>query len=151
LIRELEQKFVLLTPPGALVDNAALTVAALDTKGWARLLVLVILGATDIAVATMKMTYSDTDGSYTDISNGSFATGIMPDGVAAVVPAASGATGDNTIHAWWGPARKRYYKPSITGGDGTAGAYIMVLAILTRPKESPNSMADRGLAQELAI
>jgi hypothetical protein len=151
VLRDLELKFVLLVPPAAIVDNAAVTVASLDTKGWARLLVLVIIGATDIAVAAMKMTYSDTDGSYADIANGNFATGTMPNGVASVVPAAAGATGDNTIHAWWGPCRKRYYKAVLTGGDGAAGAFFCVLAVLSRPTESPNTMAERGFAQELAI
>jgi hypothetical protein len=151
MIKSLEQKIVLVTPPGAIVDAASLTTGSIDTKGYDWLDVFVIIGATDIAMTALKIQYSDTDGSYGDVPNGNFATGLLPDGAAAALPAASGATGDNTVHAWHGPTRKRFYDVVATGGDGTAGAYIMVVAILSRPKESPNTTAERGLAQELHI
>ena len=148
MIQELAQKIVLLTPPAAIVDNAALTVAALDTKGWGFMSCYLILGATDIAVATCKMTYSDDNSSYSDVANGNFATGTLPSGSASAVPS---ATDDNKVFGWHGKPKKRYYKPAVTGGDGTAGAYLMIIAILSRPMEAPNSTSERGLDEELFI
>lgn len=148
MIQTLTQKIVLVTPPGAIVDNASLATASIDTKGYDQLDVYVILGATDIAMAALKMTYSDTDSAYADITNGNFATGTLPTGTAASLPS---ATADNTVFAWHGTPKKRYYDVVATGGDGTAGAYIMVIAILSRAKESPNTTAERGLNQELFI
>lgn len=146
-----QTKTVLLTPPGAIIDNAAVTIAALDTLDWEEFEINVAIGAIDIAVAAMNLTYSDIDGSYTNVTNGNFATGTQPDGSASALPAASGATGDNTLHRWSGKAEKRYYKPAITGGDGTAGAYFVVWAVLHRGRTAPNTTAERGLAQELRV
>jgi hypothetical protein len=154
MINSMTQKMVLITSPGAIVDNASLTTTAIDTAGWDVLDVFVIIGATDIAMAALKLQTSDDDGNadaYADLANANFATGTMPNGVAAVLPAASGATGDNTIHHINVVlnGKERYFDLVATGGDGSAGAYIMAFAILSRGKESPNTFAERGFAQEL--
>lgn len=145
------QKIVLITPPGAIIDDAALTTAAVDCKGYRQCDIYVIIGATDIALAALSVSQSDDDSSYAALTNANFATGLMPDGVAAVLPAASGATGDNTVHKVSIDLRgkKRYMDLQATGGNGSSGAYIMAFAILSRPEEMPNTMAERGLAQEL--
>jgi hypothetical protein len=147
----MDQKILLITPPGAIVDNTSLTTASVDAKGWDRLSFYIIIGATDIAMAALKVQTSDTDGSYGDLANGNFATGTMPDGTAAVLPAASGATGDNTIHAVHIDlkGKKRFFDLVATGGDGSAGAYFTVIAILSRGETAPSTAALRGLAQEL--
>ena len=148
MINTLAQKLVLVTPPGAIVDNASLATTSIDTKGFDQLDVYVIVGATDIAMAALKIQYSDTDSAYADVPNGNFATGTLPTGSAATLPS---ATADNTVFAWHGAPKKRFYDVVATGGDGTAGAYIMVIAILSRAKESPNTTAERGLSQELFV
>ncbi len=148
MITTLEQKVILITPPGAIVDNAALTTASIDTKGFHYLDVYVIFGAMDIAMATLKMQYSNTDSAYTDVPNGNFATGTLPTGVAATLPS---ATSDNTIFAFHGQTKKRFYDVSATAGDGAAGTYCTIIAILSRADESPNTTAERGFAQELFI
>jgi hypothetical protein len=149
---QMEEKILLLTPPGALVDNASLATASVDAAGWDRLSFYIILGATDIAMAALKVQTADADTGYADLPNGDFSTGIMTDGNASILPAASGATGDNTIHAVHIDLRgkKRWFDLLATGGDGSVGAYFTVIAILSRPKISPSTMAGRGLAQELA-
>jgi len=60
---------------------------------------------------------------------------------------ATAADSDNDIHAFEVDliGRKRYIDFEITGGDGSAGTYLTVIAILSRPAESPNSAADRGV------
>jgi hypothetical protein len=150
----LNQKIALITAPGALIDNAALTTVSIDTKGWNRCDIYVVVGATDIAMAVLKLQQSDDDGStdpYADVSNLNFATGTLQDGTAAVLPAASGAFGDNTVHACRVDLRgkKRYLDLSATGGDGSVGAYIMAFAILSEPSIAPSTAAERGVAQEL--
>lgn len=144
----LDQKILVVTPPAAIVDNAAVVTGSIDTKGYDYLDVYLVLGATDIAVATCKLQYSDTDSGYADVPNGSFATGTLPSGSAASLPSAAA---DNTVFAWHGQPKKRYYDVALTGGDGAAGAFFTVFAILSRAKESPNTTAKRGLAQELFV
>jgi hypothetical protein len=152
MIASMMQKMVLITPPGAIVDNASLTTTSIDTKGWDMLDVYIVIGATDIAMAALKLQTSDTDGSYADLTGADFSSGTMTDGNASALPAASGATGDNTIHHINVnlTGKKRYFDLVATGGDGSSGAYIMAFAILSRGKEAPNSMSERGFAQELA-
>ncbi|MGB0973235.1 MAG: hypothetical protein ACPGVG_20115, partial [Mycobacterium sp.] len=55
-------KFVMVTAPAAIVDNASLTTAEIDTVGYDYARVLVILGATDIAMTALTVTESDTSG-----------------------------------------------------------------------------------------
>ena len=56
-------KFVSITPPAAIVDNASYTTGSIDTQGYEYLEVFVFLGATDIAMTALKLQESDTDGS----------------------------------------------------------------------------------------
>jgi hypothetical protein len=135
------QKIVAVTPPGAIVDNAAFTTAAIDTLGFVQLKIIVLFGAMDIAVAAMKLQESDDSGmsGATDISGADF-TGAYPS-----------ATADNTMYAFHVDLRgkKRYIDLSLTGGDGTAGTYATVIAVLSRAQECPNTAAERGFAGEL--
>lgn len=145
-----KQKIVIVTPPAAIVDNASLPTASIDSKGWDKLDIYVILGATDIAMTALKVQESDTDGSYADVTNGNFATGLLPDGTAATLPS---ATSDNTVFAWHKDLRKgghkRFLDVVATFGDGTVGGFAVIIAILSRGSTSPATAAQRGLAQEL--
>lgn len=138
------QKFVNVTPPGAIVDNAAFTTAAVDTKGWKRITFLVILGALDIALAAFKLRESDDDSSYSDVSGADFS-------VDSTLPAATADNNIYAIHVDLDGTRKRYMDLSLTGGDGTAGTYATVIAVLSRPEESPDSASERGFAAELSV
>jgi len=140
-------KFVLVTPPAAIVDNAAFTTTEIDTRGFRWLTVLGLLGATDVDMVAWKLTESDTSGSgHTDI------TGLI----------ASGTTGDgrlpqddddNKIFAFQVDlkGRKQYIDVSATAGDGTNGTFLTILAILSRPEEAPDTTAERGLGGYLAL
>lgn len=137
------KKVIVATPPAAIVDNAAVTVAEVDTLGFRKLEWLVILGATDIAVAAFKATQSDTAGSgHADISGGDFS--VSP----ATLPS---ATDDNKVFSINIDllGKKRYHDLVLTAGDGTAGTYFTVLAILSEPEQWPDTAAERGYSQQL--
>lgn len=137
-------KWINVTPPGAIVDNAAYTTASVDTKGWNELAFVVSLGATDIALAAFKLTTSDTDGSYADLSGADFSVSPL------TLPS---ATDDNKIYVIFVDLRgkKRYFDLSITGGDGTAGTYATVMAVLAGGNSAPSTATLRGLGQQALV
>lgn len=140
-------KFVNVTPPAAIVDNAAFTTATLDTKGVRAICWLVTLGALDIAVAAMKLRESDDSGmsGAADISGADFSVSPL------TLPA---ATDDNKLYAIYvtmSGARKRYQDLSLTGGDGSTGSYATVLAILDRMEDVPHTATERGLGQQAIV
>jgi hypothetical protein len=130
-------KYVPVTPPAAIVDNSAFTTAAVDTRGWRHLTFVVVFGAIDIAVASSKIRHSDASnmGSPADIAVGGTDYAL-----------ATATDSDNLFHVFEVDllGKKRYIDFEITGGDGAAGSYIAVLAILSRPEESPNSATKHG-------
>lgn len=138
--RALAQKTLNVTPPAAIVDNAAFPTTAIDTNGYGFLTVEVAFGAMDIAIAAMKLQESDDSGmsGATDVPDSDY-TGSFP-----------GATADNTIYAWHVnlKGRKRYIDVVLTGGDGTAGTFADVKAHLSEPQILPSSATDRGYAAE---
>jgi hypothetical protein len=139
-------KVLAVTPPGAIVDNAAFTTNTIDTKGFAFLVIVVVLGALDIALAALKLRESDDSGmsGAVDVTGADFS--VSP----ATLPA---ATDDNNLYAIHVnlKGRKRYLDLSMTGGDGTAGTYATAIAILSDAEESPSSAEGRGFAQELIV
>ena len=141
----LNQKIVAITPPGAIVDNAAFTTAAVDTLGFNQLTIVVLFGAMDVAVAALKLQESDDSGmsGAVDIDGSNYST-------EASLP---GATADNTMYAFHVDlrGRKRFIDLTLTGGDGTTGTYATAFAILSRAQECPNSAAERGFAGELFV
>ena len=139
----LNQKVVAITPPAAIVDNAAFTTASVDTKGFAQLTIIVLFGAMDIALAALKLREADDDSTYSDVTGADYSS-------ASVLPS---ATADNTMYAFHVDLRgkKRYIDLSMTGGDGTAGTYAAAVAILSRASEVPDSASERGFAAELFV
>lgn len=140
MINTQSQKIVSVINPGAIVDNAAFTTIEIDTLNFDYCDIYVQLGALDIAVAAMKVQQSDVSGSgFTDITGADF-TGAFPS-----------ATDDNKLYGFHINllGKKRYLKLLLTGGDGSTGTYASGFAILSRPKEHPNTAAERGLAGEL--
>lgn len=138
------QKVVALTPPAAIVDNAAFTTASVDTKGFARLDIYVLFGAMDIGMAALKVQTSDTDSAYADLAGADFS--VLP----ATLPS---ATSDNTLFHVGIDLRgkKRFFDLVATGGDGAAGTYMTAWAVLSRADEAPITPAGRGFAQELLV
>jgi hypothetical protein len=134
------------TPPAAIVDNAAFTTAEIDTViggvKYNYLTVLVSFGAMDIAVSAMALQHSDTSG-----SNFANVTGFVG-GTDFTLPS---ATADNTIYAFQVDLRgkRRYFDLSLTGGNGSAGTFCSVMAILSQAEETPITAAQKGFAVEI--
>jgi hypothetical protein len=139
-------KFLNTTPPAAIVDNAAFPTATIDTIGFRALCIIVQLGALDIAVAAMKLQESDAANmsGATDVPGADFSVSPL------TLPS---ATADNNLYGIFVDlrGRKRYLDLSLTGGDGTAGSFASVLTILERAEESPNTVTERGLAQQAIV
>lgn len=128
-------KFVSITPPAAIVDNASLTTAAIDTLGHDYLTVTLYLGALDIAVTAFKLQEADADSGYADITGFTFASAL---------PA---ATDDNKAYTFFVDlrGRKRWIDVVATMGDGVAGTYAAVFGYLSNSEVAPTSASERGL------
>lgn len=103
-------------------------------------MVVVLLGASDIAIAAMKVYTSDDDSTYAEYLD--FDTdGTLPS-----------ATGDNQFYAFDLDLRKtkRYLRILLTAGNGTAGTYAVAFTILGDPTELPSTDAERGLAEAVS-
>lgn len=143
-------KIVSVTPPAAIYDNTSPTTASIDTQGWDYLQVFVYLGATDIAMAALKLQESDTDGSYADVTGLVYGTSTGINGSASTLPS---ATDDNKFFLFEVDlrGRKRYFDLVATAGDGTAGTYFAAWAVLSRGKDFPVTAAERGAANILRL
>jgi hypothetical protein len=139
-------KFLNVTPPAAIVDNAAFPTATIDTKGFRAACIILQLGALDIAVAVLKLQESDDSGmsGATDVPGADFSVSPLT---------RPSATDDNTLYGIFVDlrGRKRYLDLSLTGGDGTLGSFASVIAILERAEETPNTVAERGLTQQAVV
>lgn len=146
MIQSLKNKIVAITPPAAIVDNAAFTTAVIDTLGFRFITIVVLLGALDIALAALKLRESDASDmtGAVDVAGADFS--VSP----ATLPA---ATDDNKLYAIHVNVigRKRYLDLSMTGGDGAAGTFATAFAILSQAEAVPSSVTDRGYAQELIV
>lgn len=146
MLQNQQNKYVAITPPAAIVDNASFTTATIDTKGFSHLQVLVHFGAMDIAMAALKMQESDDSG----MSGAADITGTVG-GTAFTLPS---ATSDNTFALFninLKGGRKRYMDLVATGGDGTTGTYMTAIAILSRAGEVPGSTTNKGAAIEVTV
>lgn len=144
-------KLVSMTPPAAIVDNTSYTTAEIDTKGWDYAQIICYLGATDIAMAALKVTESDTSGSgHADVAGLVVGTSVDIDGTTSALPA---STDDNKFVVFDIDlrGRKRYLDVTATAGDGSAGTYLTAIALLSRGKESPQTVAERGCDTVLRV
>lgn len=152
MIESLNLKIVPVIEPAIIVDNTTETTVVVDTINFARADIVVMLGATDIALTAFNLSESDLPGSgFAAVPGADFATGTQPDGTAATLPS---ATADNSIYSFGVQltgGRKRYLKVNITIGAGSAGAYMAAIAILSRPQQMPFTMAQRGYAGQILV
>jgi hypothetical protein len=124
-------KLVSMTPPALIVDNTDYTVAEIDTAGYEYANIICYLGATDIAMAALKVTETDINGN----------TSALPS-----------STDDDKFVRFDIDlrGRKRYLDMVATAGDGSAGTYMAVFAILW-PKIAPNTVAECGCDTVLRV
>jgi hypothetical protein len=143
-MNRLDFKLVSITPPAAISDNATLTTGEIDTLGWSELTIIVYEGATDIAMAALSVTQSDTSGSgHASITGLVWGTSTNIDGSTSALPS---ATDDNLFQVAQIDlkGKKRYIDVTATTGDGAAGSFVTILGILTRPQVSPTSASEAG-------
>lgn len=145
-------KFFSITPPAAIVDNASLTTATIDTLGFSYCRVLVYYGAMDIASTALKIQESDDSG----MSGAADVTGLVygtSSDIAGSTSALPAATDDNKCFSFEIElkGRKRYLDLVATMGDGTAGSYVTAFALLSRASDVPVSKTERGFANILRV
>ena len=143
-MNRLDFEYVSITPPAAIVDNASLTTAEIDTNGWDHMELVVFMGATDIAMTALAVTESDTTGSgHANITGLVWGTSTNIDGSTSALPS---ATDDNTFQIAQIDlrGRKRFIDLTATVGDGTVGGFYTAFARLTRAEISPSSASEAG-------
>lgn len=152
---EMETRVVAVTVPVAIVDNASWTTIEIDTcpdgVPYDFCSVYFMLGATDIAMAALKVQESDTSGSgMADVTGLVYGTSTNTDGNTSALPTAleDGLIFGFDINL---EGRKRYLDLTATAGDGAAGTYGCAWAVLSRPKQGPITAAKRGVSQMLLV
>ncbi|OYP34139.1 hypothetical protein [Rhodopirellula sp. MGV] len=139
-------KFVQVIAPGAIVDNASFTTAEIDTAGYDYLTLICNVGATDIAMAAMKLQASHETGTgFVDVDGLDMDGDTDAFGGTAALPS---ATDDNSLVVFQADLKKgnyRYWDLVATAGDGSTGTYLSVVAILTEGERAPNTAAQYGV------
>lgn len=144
-------KYVMVTAPAAIIDNASATTTEIDTKGYNECTIVCIIGATDVAMSALAVTESDTSGSgHANVTGLVWGTSTNIDGSTSALPVAGD---DNTFQVAQIDlkGRKRYLDVTATIGNGTAGTFFTCIAILSRAEESPNTATDAGCDEILRV
>jgi hypothetical protein len=142
-------KFGVMVPPQLADDGAFANNGYFDCQGLASVMILIIMGATDIAVGSddaatpPKLEECDTTGgAYTAI----------PD---ADLSAVIGAGDDNkmyAIHVDRTATRKRYIQlDDPTAGNGSVGANMTVIAIGFPAETMPKTAAEMGIEELIEV
>jgi hypothetical protein len=150
MINAQNTKWVSVTPPAAIVDNASLTTASIDTLGYDYCEIYLYLGATDIAMTVLKVQESDTDSGYADVTGLVYGTSAGIGGSTSALPT---ATDDNKCFKFEVDlrGRKRYLDLVATCGDGAAGTYATAFALLSRAKDTPVTATERNFGNILRV
>lgn len=112
--------------PQALLDDTTATSNVVDLAGSKYCYIAVQLGATDIAMAALKVQEADAKTDATTLTSGADITGLT---YATALPS---ATDDNKTYLFAFPTegRKRYVNVVATAGNGSTGTYLTATAIL---------------------
>lgn len=131
--------------PVAIVDDASWTTNEIDTLDYDYATIIFNLGATDIAMAALKVQESDTSGSgHADITGLDMDGGATDiDGNTAALPS---ATDDNSLIVFQIDlrGRKRYLDLVATGGNGSTGAFASAVCVLSKGAVAPESVSESG-------
>lgn len=144
-------KAINVLPPAAILDDASGNTTEVDTLGFAHATYLIALGASDVAMAALAVTESDTSGSgHGNITGAVFGVSTTIDGATSTLPS---ATDDNKLYRVDIDlrGRKRYLDLTLTAGNGTSGTYASALCILTRGGEQVQLASNQGCGQILSV
>ena len=141
-------KKILLLPP-QLKDNGDFAGNTyVDVSGWGYAEFIMLIGTLDAAVGStaegnaVKLEECDTaGGTYTDVTDAALADAI-------------GATEDDSLFQidvnLTDKTHKKYMRVNAPhAGDGTNGANMAILCILSKPQIAPATAAERGLAEHI--
>ncbi len=144
-------KYINVIPPVAIKDNASWVNVEIDTLGYDYLQVIFMLGATDIAMAVLKMQEATaTGGSFADITGLVFGTSTNVAGNTSALPA-DDEDGNIFIFDINLLGRKRFLDLVATAGDGSAGTYASAIGILSRAGNAPSTAVERGAVEILRV
>lgn len=144
-------KYVYCVPPAAIKDNASWTTAEVDTLGFKYARLVVLLGATDIAMSAFAVTESDTTGSgHANITGAIFGTSTNSAGSTSSLPAADADNYFFIVNIDL-RGRKRYLDATLTAGDGTSGTYLAAWWELWDAEDAPTTAAGMGASQVLNV
>jgi len=144
-------KFQQVIAPVAIVDDGSWTTLEIDTLDYDYLTVVVNIGATDIAMAALKLQSSDTTSSgFTDVTGLDCDGDTDIDGSAAALPS---ATDDGSLVVFQVDLRgqKRFFDLVATAGNGSTGTYASAVAILTKGAVAPVSTSGHGAETFLRV
>lgn len=137
-------KIINVTPPAAILDDASASTTEVDTAGFDHATYICTLGASDVAMAALAVTESDTSGSgHGNVTGLVFGTSTNIDGSTSALPS---ATDDNKVYCFDVDlrGRKRYLDLTATAGNGTTGTYFSAVCVLTRGESVLQTAAGRG-------
>jgi hypothetical protein len=149
-------KHVVVYAPAAISDNASPTTTVIDTKGWDYCTIIVTFGAMDIAMVALKVQEAEATSSSTALTSGADVTGLVWGTSANIAGATStlpSGTDDglNFVFEIDCKTRMRYLDVAATTGDGAAGTYLSIVAILSRGENPGTTAASRGCKEILRV
>jgi hypothetical protein len=144
-------KYLSLIDPAAIVDDTDFSTNEIDTKGYDYATIIFQYGTSDIAMAELTVTESDSSGSgHEDVTGLIVGTSDNIDGDTSSLPS---ATDDDELVVFEIDlrGRKRYLDLVATAGDGSSGTYASAVCILSKANVVPLSVSDRGCLELLRV
>ncbi len=145
-----QTKVMSIIKPVAIVDNTKWTTTQIDTKGFDYGMIIFHLGTSDIAMAALAVTQSDSDGSsHVNVTGLIVGTSINSAGSTSNQMT---ATDDDAFILFDLDLKsmKRYIDLTATAGDGTNGSFAACCMVMYRSKIGPDTAAERGADQVLS-
>lgn len=137
------------------LDNATATSYVIDTAGVDFVNIDVIVGATDIAMTTLKVQESDTKSDSTTLTSATDITGLVygtsADPESGTTSALPTANDDNKVFTFFvnTQGRKRYLQLVAVAGNGTTGVAIAAVYNAGKVANMSLTASGRGVASNL--
>lgn len=149
---EMQQtKYVTMIGPQAIKDDGSWTTTEVDTEGYDYATIVFHYGTSDIAMAALAITESDSTGSgHSNVTGLVVGTSENTDGDTTSLPAADDDDGFVVFEIDL-KARKRYLDMTATAGDGSSGSYASAMCILSRANVTPTTVSGRGCIEILRV
>jgi hypothetical protein len=150
-MRNLQKLKAGLVIPPQIVKNASVT-GKINTQGYASLLLLLSLGATDVNITTLKLEGSDDDATYTAIPRAEY--GLVATATDSATPALPVVADANSLFAFdvTLDTLPKWVRVIVTAPNGTNGALVAVTSLLDRYSgQLPDGVTERGYKSLLSV